>query len=113
MEREASILSQLSHPNIVKFYAVGRGPFDEQNLSIARDVLFIAMEHAQEGELFKYILETGRFSEPTARFFFIQLLNALKYLHLSAGICHRDLKPENILLDHLFNIKIADWGVAS
>ena len=71
------------------------------------------MEYAQEGELFEYILKSGRFSEPTARYYFGQLVNAVKYIHQVVGVCHRDLKPENILLDKMFNIKIADWGFAS
>ena len=103
----------MTHPNIVEFFAVGRGPFEEQNESIPLDVLFIAMEYAQEGELFEYILKSGRFSEPTARFYFKQLVSAVQYIHQVVGVCHRDLKPENILLDKMFNIKIGDWGFAS
>lgn len=58
------------------------------------------------------ISNTGKFSEPFARYFFLQMLSALDYLHNTVGICHRDLKPENILLDENFNIKFADFGFA-
>ena len=46
-------------------------------------------------------------SEPVARGYFVQIVNAIEYLHL-AGIVHRDLKAENLLLSHdLKNVKIA------
>jgi serine/threonine protein kinase len=43
------------------------------------------------------------------------LLLALEYLH-NMGIIHRDLKPENLILaskDNDYNLKIADFGLAS
>ena len=36
----------------------------------------------------------------------------MEYLH-SAGYAHRDIKPQNLLLDHNFNLKIIDFGVAT
>jgi serine/threonine-protein kinase CHEK1 len=70
------------------------------------------MDFAQEGEIFDIISNTGPFSEEIARYYFIQIIVALNYMHNTVGICHRDLKPDNILMDSNFNIKIADFGFA-
>ena len=103
----------MSHDNIVKIQSVGRGPLDLDDGSEPEEVLFIVMNFAQEGELFDWISNTGRFSEPVARHFLKQILSALSYMQHTAGVCHRDLKPENILIDENFNLLLADWGFAS
>lgn len=41
-----------------------------------------------------------------------QLLEGLKFIH-SKEVFHRDIKLENICLDENFDIKIADFGLAS
>jgi serine/threonine protein kinase len=103
-------MSSLKHDHITETKAIGRGPYDKQDGTEPQEVLFIVMELAPEGELFDMIANSGKFSEPVARYFFIQLLSALNYIHTTMGVCHRDLKPENILIDENFNLKIADWG---
>ena len=113
LEKELSIVSKIDHPLIIKFHVVGRGPYQVDADSIPVEALFIVMEHAQEGEIFDIIQNTGKFSEPVARQYFFQLLTALNYIHNTVGVCHRDLKLENILLDSNFNIKIADFGFAT
>jgi len=51
------------------------------------------------------------FDEPQARYIFVQLLSAIKYLN-SLNIIHRDIKDENILIDKDLNIKLIDFGAA-
>ena len=59
---------------------------------------FLVLEIASKGELFDYVAETGRFSEPVCRFFMNKICQALKHCH-EAGYAHRDLKPENIFFN--------------
>jgi serine/threonine protein kinase len=102
----------MKHDYIINIRAAGRGFYDKFDGSKPEEILFIIMDFASEGEIFDIISNTGAFSEETARYYFIQIIAALNYMHNTAGICHRDLKPENILMDANFNIKIADFGFA-
>lgn len=76
-------------------------------------VFHMAIELCSGGELFDFVAQTGRFSEPVARFYFKQFLSGLEYMHIKKGMAHRDLKPENLLFDENFNLKIADFGFVS
>ncbi len=49
---------------------------------------FIVLELAKGGELFEQIAERGRHSEVEARHYFVQMLEAVQYLH-AHSICHR------------------------
>lgn len=63
------------------------------------------------GELFYYLKQVKRMSEAQARFYFIEILYGLLYLHQNK-IIYRDLKPENLLINHDGHIKIADFGLS-
>jgi serine/threonine protein kinase len=50
-------------------------------------------------------------SEGQARFYIVETLLALKYLH-ERRIIYRDIKPENIILDQYGHVKLTDFGLA-
>ncbi|KAI8894035.1 kinase-like domain-containing protein [Globomyces pollinis-pini] len=78
------------------------------------DALIIVSELAPKGTLLSYIQKHGQpgLTEPLAKTFFIQLSQAIHYLHTIVGIIHHDIKLENILLDEELTVKLADFGLS-
>lgn len=52
------------------------------------------------------------FGEDAGRLFLNQMLDALDYMHNTAGVVHRDLKLENILIDSELTFKVIDLGLS-
>ena len=102
MRREITVLSLLTHPNLMSLIDV----FEIETH------IFLVMEYVDGLELFEFLVRKGPLPYPTAMGFFQQIICGLEYCHRRL-ICHRDLKPENLLLDRNFNIKIADFGMTS
>jgi serine/threonine protein kinase len=111
VQTEIEALTALDHQNIIKLIEQGTGD-QVHSKKGKKKVKYIVLEIAQGGELFDFVALGGALSESTARFFFGQLMNALKYCH-DRGVVHRDLKPENIMLDKGYNVKVADFGFAA
>lgn len=109
---ETKVLKNLDHPNIIKLKEVKDDGEYVRPDGTSKSVMFAAIQLAENGEIFEYLANTGRFSEPVARYYFKQLIEALEYCH-NQGYAHRDLKPENILLDKNFNLLLADFGFAT
>jgi calcium/calmodulin-dependent protein kinase I len=104
--REAEMLRSLRHSCITHLEDV----FED------KDNVYLVMELCIGGDLFDRILgsELGRYSEPTARRCFKNILEGISYLH-SHDVAHRDIKPENILLTSRscdVSVKISDFGLA-
>lgn len=89
----------MHHPNIIRFY----------HLIENDDKLYMLLEYAPNGDLYKLIVEKEKFSEKDACKIVAQVALALEYIH-KKGILHRDLKPENILLDSNLVVKVSDFG---
>jgi serine/threonine protein kinase len=96
---------------VIRLIKHGKTKYNKKN-GKSKEVLYIALELAQAGELFDFVSISGEFSEQLARYFFKQLLSSVEYCHRRM-IAHRDLKLENLLLDQDFNIKLADFGFAA
>ncbi len=89
-----------NHPNILKMY----GFFSDKNK------IYLILELATNGCLFKEIRKKSYLQENLASFYFRQVTSGVRYLH-SHSVIHRDIKPENIL--NCFNVlKLCDFGWA-
>ncbi|XP_074279950.1 serine/threonine-protein kinase Aurora-3-like [Silene latifolia] len=89
----------LRHPNVVRLF----GWFHDN------DRIFLILEYAFGGELYKALRRSGFLSENQAATYIASLTEALAYCH-DKNVIHRDIKPENLLLDHEGRLKIADFG---
>ena len=98
--REIELHSKLSHPNIIKLFS-----YYESN-----EHIYLIMEYAKKGTLFHYIRSKQYLLEKEAFFFFIQVCNAIYFLHENKLI-HRDIKPENLLICDGNTIKLCDFGL--
>lgn len=98
--REAQMLAQMNHPNIVSVHDFG----------MVRDYLFYAMEFIEGTDLYHLLMNRQVSSEKAAEIV-LALCDALGYAH-GKGLVHRDLKPANILIAKDGRIKLADFGLA-
>ncbi|KAF2969207.1 hypothetical protein GQX73_g4325 [Xylaria multiplex] len=99
VRREIEVHSNLRHPGILGFY----GWFHDSHR------IFIILEYAAGGELYRILQREGSFSEQRAAQYIAQVASSLIYLH-SKNIMHRDMKPENILVGLYGELKLADFG---
>uniref|UniRef100_A0AC35F8S5 Aurora kinase n=1 Tax=Panagrolaimus sp. PS1159 TaxID=55785 RepID=A0AC35F8S5_9BILA len=85
--REIEIQAHLSHPNILRMY----------NYFADEKKIYLILEYALEGELFKKLQDAKRFTEPVAARYVAELSDAIAYCH-TKNVVHRDIKPENCLI---------------
>lgn len=104
--KEAQILKNLNHPNIVKFVEV---------YVTKQNKLKIVMEYAECGDLSKAISERKKtkkfFDESQILDWFTQICLAMKHVH-DRKILHRDIKGQNIFISKTNTLKLGDFGIA-
>jgi serine/threonine protein kinase len=103
--READILRDLQHPNIVAF----------REMSESNGQLYFAMDYVPGTDAAHLLKQnSGPLEARRAVALICQLLDALDYAH-SKGFVHRDIKPANLmvaLLKGKETLKLADFGLA-
>jgi len=102
-EREAAILAELRHPNIVEYISHGATP---------DGLRYLAMEWV-EGETLAHRLAHAGLTGPEIIAMAIQLCRALAALH-ARDVVHRDLKPSNVMLvgGDAAQVRLVDLGIA-
>ena len=89
-----------NHLNIISYYGTTKDEFK----------IYFLYEYIKGEDLQKKIGNYGLKSEQLVKFYFIQILNSIKYLH-SLNIPHRDIKPDNIMItEDKKKIKLIDFG---
>jgi serine/threonine protein kinase len=99
--REARIVAQLSHPNIVT--VIDRGQSDGRP--------FIVFEFVDGQTLNEMLSQRGALPIDEALEIAIAIARGLAFAHRH-GLVHRDVKPQNILLNGDRQPKVTDFGIA-
>jgi serine/threonine protein kinase/alpha-tubulin suppressor-like RCC1 family protein len=100
--REARVVAQLQHPNIVPVRAV---------LDLGPAGLAIVMAHVVGRTLKQMIKQDGPLSPQDTEQILRDIGSALEAAHAN-GLVHRDVKPENIFIDIDGRALLADFGLA-
>jgi serine/threonine-protein kinase len=102
--REANILQQLDHPNIVRCLDLGE----------SNGRLYFAMEYVPGTDSYHLLKQQGPLPIRTVVDMMGQILAALEYAHHQFFV-HRDIKPSNVLVAQpaaATVVKLADFGLA-
>ncbi len=100
-EREAEILKQLKHPNIIRLFGHGKH----------QKMPYYAMEYVEGQTLAEVLLRRGRLPWEEVVALGKQLCAALQHAH-EHGIIHRDIKPSNLMVLPDGTLKLTDFGIA-
>lgn len=100
LAREAQLIAQVSHPNVVQVYDVG----------VVDNRVFIAMEFVEGQTATDWCRHEKRSWQDVVQLF-IQAGKGLEAAH-EAGLVHRDFKPDNILIGADGRVCVSDFGLA-
>lgn len=100
--REARLLTEFDHPNIVK----GRD-FGTHNA-----LFFFAMEYIEGVTVQEMLDKSGAIEQTRALEIIVDVARGLDYVH-AKGYVHKDIKPGNIMITRDGRVKLCDLGFAN
>lgn len=98
--REASLVSQLKHPNIVPILEYGQ----------AEGFVYAAMPYIS-GDTLHQKIARRRLSSTECSKWIGQVADALAFAH-EQGVIHRDIKPSNVIISESGDAMLTDFGLA-
>ena len=104
IEREAHILSQLSHPQIIRVL----------DYFVERQRIYLVLEFIAGTTLRQLVFQHGPMAANQVLDLTAQLANILGYLHdQNPPLIHRDISPDNIILRSDNKLVLIDFGAAN
>ncbi len=102
--REARVMAQLHHPNIVRVLDVDRDG----------DVHYFLMDYVEGRNLTQFLAVRERCAVMEALDIATQIARALVCAHeYDPAVVHRDIKPSNVLIErHTGRVVVTDFGIA-
>ncbi|HEY7699179.1 MAG TPA: protein kinase, partial [Vicinamibacteria bacterium] len=108
--KEAQVLGQLGHPNIVPVYEMGLTeagkPYYTMPVVHGETLHQILSSLEIEDSAYLRVFSLTRLIQ-----IFLQVTLAVEYAHVK-GVVHRDIKPANIMVGEHGEVILLDWGVA-
>lgn len=101
LEREARVLAELNHPNIVMLFEFVKSEGE----------MYLVTELVDGFPLSQLLSKSVPLAPPAAALVASRAARALGHAH-ARGIVHRDVKPDNVLLSKRGDVKITDFGIA-
>ena len=103
--REAEILRQIDHPNVVRYLDSGEG----------EGVIWVVLEFVKGMDAARRVKERGPLPVAAAVRVAVNVLAGLAHAH-GRGFVHRDVKPSNVMIAELGGrkrgVKLTDFGLA-
>jgi serine/threonine-protein kinase len=101
LEREARILAQLQHENVIALFDFVKTP----------QQMYLVLEHVDGFSLASILGRRARFSAEFAAAMGLAMAHGLAHAH-ARGVVHRDVKPGNVLVSKHGEVKLVDFGIA-
>jgi serine/threonine-protein kinase len=101
LEREARMLGELSHPNIILLFDFVK----------TEAQMYLVLEYVEGPSLAELLAKKRKLRPEMVAAVGAEAARGLEHAH-ARGVVHRDVKPANILLSKAGEVKLVDFGIA-